>query len=238
MASISKRDNGSWLASYRPVAGGSQKYRAFPRKVDAQRWLDEVTASIMTGQYVDPGAGRITVREYAEQWRATQVHREGTVVKIEGILNRHVYPVLGDRQISSVLPSDVQSLMKRLSLTLSPATVGVAHRVLSTIFKSAVADRRLASSPCVGTRLPKVESRKVEPIRTDQVRELVEAMPERYGALVVLTVGTGMRQGEVFGLSVDRVDFLRRSVTVDRQLVGISGRVPFFGLPRLRRAFG
>ena len=232
MASISKRDNGSWLARYRPVAGGTQKYRTFRRKVDAQRWLDEVTASIMTGQYVDPGAGRITVREYAEQWRATQVHREGTVVKIEGILNRHVYPVLGDRQISSVLPTDVQSLVKRLSLTLSPATVGVAHRVLSTIFKSAVADRRLASSPCVGTRLPKVEKYKVEPISTAQVRVLVEAMPERYRALVLLSVGTGMRQGEVFGLSVDRVDFLRRSVTVDRQLVGISGREPFFGPPK------
>ncbi len=230
--SIARRDNGSWLARYRPVAGGAQKCRTFARKVDAQRWLDEMSASIVTGMYVDPGAGRVTVREYAEQWRASQVHREGTVVTVEGILRRHVYPVLGDRQMSSVLPSDVQALVKRLSLTLSPATVGVAHRVLSTIFKSAVADRRLASSPCLRTRLPKVEKRKVEPISTEQVRALVEAMPERYGALVMLAAGTGMRQGEVFGLSVDRVDFLRRSLTVDRQLVGISGRLPYFGPPK------
>src|SRR5665811_2426906 len=73
---------------------------------------------------------------------------------------------------------------------------------------------------------------KVEPISTAQVRALVEAMPERYRALVLLTVGTGMRQGEVFGLTLDRVDFLRRTLTVDRQLVGISGRVPFFGPPK------
>ena len=145
---------------------------------------------------------------------------------------RHVYPVLGDRPIASVLPSDVQSLVKRLSLTLSPATVGVAHRVLSTIFKSAVADRRLSSSPCLGTRLPKVEKRKVVPISTEEVLTLVQAMPERYQALVMLTIGTGMRQGEVFGLSLDRVDFLRRTLTVDRQLVGISGRLPSFGPPK------
>ena len=107
--------------------------------------------------------------------------------------------------------------------------MGVAHRVLAAIFKSAVADRRLASSPCVGTRLPKVEKRKVEPITTEQVRALVEAMPERYRGLVLLAVGTGMRQGEVFGLTLERVDFLRRTLTVDRQLVCISGRVPFFG---------
>lgn len=239
MASIKKRENGQWRARYRDE-GGREHSRHFTRKVDAQRWLDETTASVVTGQYVDPKAGRVTVREYAEQWRASQVHREGTVVQVEGILRRHVYPVLGDRPISGVLPSDVQSFVKRLSTvpragsrrTLSPATVGVAHRVLSAIFKSAVADRRLASSPCVGTRLPKVEKRKVEPITTEQVRALVEAMPERYRGLVLLTVGTGMRQGEVFGLTLDRVDFLRRSLTVDRQLVGISGRVPYFGPPK------
>ena len=237
--SIARRPNGKWRARYRDE-GGREHSRHFTRKVDAQRWLNETTASVVTGQYVDPKAGRVTVREYAEQWRAAQVHREGTVVQVEGILRRHVYPVLGDRPISGVLPSDVQSLVKRLSTVprdgsrrpLSPATVGVAHRVLSAIFKSAVADRRLASSPCVGTRLPKVEKRKVEPITTEQVRALVEAMPERYRGLVLLTVGTGMRQGEVFGLTLDRVDFLRRSLTVDRQLVGISGRVPFFGPPK------
>ena len=103
--------------------------------------------------------------------------------------------------------------------------------VLSTIFKSAVADRRLSSSPCLGTRLPKVEKRKV-PISTEQVLTLVQAMPERYQALVMLTIGTGMSQGEVFGLSVDGVDFLRRSLTVDRQLVAISGRLPSFGPPK------
>jgi len=72
----------------------------------------------------------------------------------------------------------------------------------------------------------------VEPITTEQVRALLEAMPERCRGLVLLTVGTGMRQGEVFGLTLDRVDFTRRSLTVDRQLVGISGRVPFFGPPK------
>ena len=114
MASIKKRENGQWRARYSDE-GGREHSRHFTRKVDAQRWLDETTASVVTGQYVDPKAGRVTVREYAEQWRAAQVHREGTVVQVEGILRRHVYPVLGDRPISSVLPSDVQSLVKRLS---------------------------------------------------------------------------------------------------------------------------
>jgi hypothetical protein len=38
-------------------------------------------------------------------------------------------------------------------------------------------------------------------------------------ALIVFAAGTELRQGECFGVTVDRVDFLRRHVGVDRQLI-------------------
>ena len=86
----------------------------FARKVDAQRWLDEVTASVVTGQYVDPKAGRMTFEEYAERWRAAQVHRPSSQAHVETMLRRHAYPTLGSRPLSSILPSDVQAWVKRL----------------------------------------------------------------------------------------------------------------------------
>jgi hypothetical protein len=56
MPSISRRSNGTWRARYRdPV--GKEHARHFRRKLDAQRWLDEVTTSLVTGVYVDPDAG-------------------------------------------------------------------------------------------------------------------------------------------------------------------------------------
>lgn len=48
---------------------------------------------------------------------------------------------------------------------------------------------------------------------------MVAAVPDRYRALILFAAGTGLRQGECFGLTLDRVDFLRRQVRVDRQLV-------------------
>ena len=77
MASITKRPDGRWRARYRD-AEGREHARHFERKIDGQRWLDEVTAAVVTGQYVDPKAGRLTFREYAEQWRQIQQHRPGT----------------------------------------------------------------------------------------------------------------------------------------------------------------
>lgn len=51
-----------WRARY-VDPDGKEHARGFVRKTDAQRWLDEVTASVVTGQYVDPKAGQVTFRD-------------------------------------------------------------------------------------------------------------------------------------------------------------------------------
>jgi hypothetical protein len=71
MASIAKRTHGQWRARYRD-ASGKEHARHFARKVDATRWLDETTASVVTGRYVDPKAGRVTVEAFATQWRSSR----------------------------------------------------------------------------------------------------------------------------------------------------------------------
>jgi len=100
MSSVGKRPTGQWRARYRDDAG-HEHARHFARKVDAQRWLDETTASVVTGTYVDPKAGSVTFRDYAEQWRAVQVHRPSSQAHVETMLRRHVYPTLGDRKLSN-----------------------------------------------------------------------------------------------------------------------------------------
>jgi integrase len=231
MASIARRPDGTYRPRFRD-ASGKEHARHFKRKVDAQRWLDEMTAAIVTGQYVDPAAGRVTFREYAERWRATQVHRPTTAAHVETMLRRHVYPSLGDKRLGSVLPTDIQSLVKQLSLSLAPTTVGVVHRILAGIFKAAVRDRRIVVSPCEGTKLPKVHRQRIEPMTLEAVEALTDAIPERYRALVTLAAGTGLRQGEALGLTVDRIDFLRRQLTVDRQLVTMPDRTPYLAPPK------
>lgn len=237
MASIAKRPNGKWRARYRDEAG-KEHSRHFPRKVDAQRWLDEVTASVVTGQYVAPDAGRMTFREYAEDWRRAQVHRPTSAEKVESILRLHAYPVLGNLELRAVLPSHVQAWVKGLSTKLAPSTIAVVHGVVAGVFKAAVADRRIASSPCQGTKLPEDHRETIVPLSVDQVRALEDVMPARYRALVTLAAATGMRQGEAFGLTVDRTGIAppsaRPTLKVDRQLVLVNGRDPYLGPPKRR----
>ena len=80
MASIAKRHNGKWLARYRDESG-KEFSKQFDRKLDGQRWLDEVTISIVTGTYVDPRAGKVTFSDYAAEWLAIQPLRPTTLLK-------------------------------------------------------------------------------------------------------------------------------------------------------------
>jgi integrase len=77
-----------------------------------------------------------------------------------------------------------------------------------------------------------VHRQRIEPMTLEAVEALTEAMPERYRALVTLAAGTGLRQGEMLGLTTDRIDFLRRQLTVDRQLITMPDRAPYLAPPK------
>ena len=202
-----------------------------------RRFLDGVRGDLARGVYIDPAGARALFQEYAESWRMAQVHRPSTAAQAETYLRLHAYPTLGKRPIGAVLRSEVQAWVKSLSATLAPGSVELVYRWVSTIFKAAVGDRLIAASPCVRIALPKRAATKVVPLSVSEVESLADAVPARYRALIVFAAGMGLRQGECFGLTVDRVDFLRRAVRVDRQLVVVRAGVPEFGPPKSMAGF-
>jgi len=114
--------------------------------------------------------------------------------------------------------------------------VQVSHGIVAAVFNDAVADRRVFESPCLRTTLPGVEPRVLVIPTGEQVAALHLAMADEYRALVHVCAAAGLRQGEAFGLTVDRVDFLRRELKVDRQLLRATGDKPVFGPPKTKKS--
>ncbi len=226
-----KRANGySWDARWRDP-DGRHRQRAFSRRIDAERFLATIVADVVRGDYVDPN-DPTTFREFAEAWRESQMHRPTTRVHVETNLRRHVYPRFGERRLATIRPSEIQHWVTSLSQTKAPTTVQVVHGIVAAIFKAALRDRLINTSPCEGTRLPKKLPVEVSPLDTNLVHALADAVPARYRALVVLGAGTGMRQGECFGLDTDHIDLAQRTIRVEKQLILLPGRPPFFGPPK------
>ena len=231
MASIEKRPDGTYRARWREFPGGPQKTKHFDRKGDAERFTDALRGDLArrlhrpaSGAYTVPGLrGAVAGRTAPPTLAATQT---------ETYLRLHAYPIFGHLPLGAVRRSDIQSWVKGRSEVLAPGSVELVYRWVATIFKSAVADRLIPASPCLRITLPKKTRAEIIPLSIEQVTTLADSMPRCYRALVLFSAGTGMRQGECFGLTVDRIDFLRRTVRVDRQLVGAVGGLPEFGPPK------
>ncbi|MGH9107970.1 MAG: tyrosine-type recombinase/integrase [Acidimicrobiales bacterium] len=99
----------------------------------------------------DPSAGRVMFREYAELWRGMQVQRPSTAAQVEMNFRWHIYPTFGQRSLGGIRTSEVQAWVKGRAESLSPATVEVIYRYVVAVLRAAVADRIIATSPCVET---------------------------------------------------------------------------------------
>lgn len=221
-----------WQARYR-APDGAERTKTFRRKVDAQRWLDEVTTDLVTGRYVDPKAGKVTFGRFAERWLKAQTFDPSTREAVRNRLDNHILPTFKKAELRAIRPSMVQAWLRGRQQELAPRTVRTLLANLSGILGAAVEDGLIARNPCASSsvRAPSVPDKRIVPWTVEQVEAIAGAHPERYGATAVVCAGCGLRQGETFGLAVDAVDFLRHIVHVRQQVKLIAGK-PIFAPPK------
>lgn len=174
-----ERTGRRYQARYRDRAG-QEHARLFKLKRDAQNWLIEQPAGIVTGQWADPRAGKQILKAYAEKWRTRQVHADTTELQVESILRNHIFPAIGGRRLDSISPADVQALVKSWTVTAAPSTVENRYLILAIVLRAAVRDRVIPASPCVNIKLPRIAPKSaLVPITTETVLALWEAMADR-----------------------------------------------------------
>lgn len=209
MASIAKRPNGQWRARYRDEAG-KEHARHFPRKVDAQRWLDEQTAKLVAGTHVSPRTARTTVREWSETWLAGYGTRRPTSQKSAGTHLALIVEHFGEMPLSAVRPSHVKAWLTKLREEgRSDSYVYRLHGRLGQLFADAVHDGIIARSPCSRRTSPGMASQRPYVATTEQVWRLYEIFPGRLRLAVLLGAFAGLRSAEACGLRVPDVDFMR-----------------------------
>lgn len=210
--SIAKRDNGRWRARFRDDSG-KEHAKHFDRKVDAQDWLDEITADLARGTYVDPKLAKMTVGEWCATWiGAYATNRDSTVRQAKTHL-KHIESEFGARRLSAVKPSDVRSWIVKLQAQgMSDSYIYALHARLSQVYTDAIHDGLIAKSPCSRRTSPKAGEQKPYVATTEQIWALHNAMPEHLRAAVLLGAFAGLRTAEVCGLAVTDLDYMRGAV--------------------------
>lgn len=225
MASIKKRPDGVWRARYRDDAG-KEHARHFKRRVDAQRWLDEVTTDRYTGRYVDPKAGRITFKAFFQEWSARQVWTPGTLDAAARAVESTTFR---DVPIGKITGAHVEEWVKAMTLPaasrkegLAPSTIRMRANYVQMTFLAAVRDRRIPISPAADVKLPKGERGEdaMQIPTEEQVAAVLETAEDYFQPFIAVCAFAGLRLGEAAGLRVTDVDFLRRTLRVEQQVQG------------------
>lgn len=232
VTSVQRRPSGKWRARYVDPLG-HERAQHFDTKDAAEAFLAMQVVRMRDGTWIDPLHGRRLFRTHAVAWSRAQLqHRDstaGTTANRLVVLTGH----FGDVPLASITRPQVQAWVVGLSETYSPKSVEALYRLMAQVMLAAVHDGYLHKSPCWKINLPEDEAPVDVPL-PDEVAALYAAAPPHAKALILAGIGTGLRISEMAGLTVDRVDFLRRQVTVDRQLVGTHLRQPVFGPPKTK----
>jgi integrase len=206
-----------WRARYVDDRG-REHTKGFPRKSDAQHWLDKQTAAIISGTHVAPRDTQLTVEQWCDLWiEGYKVNRESTVRAARTHI-RQIVAEFGDVPLSAVRPSQVKAWVARLRADgVEASYVYALHSRLSQICSDAVHDGVLGRNPCSRRTSPPMGKAKVYVATTEQVWAIHDAVPDHLRVAVLLGAFVGLRVAEVSGLRVSDVDFIRGVVHPKQQ---------------------
>ena len=210
-------DPGTGKQIQRSISGKTQK--------EVAQKLKAVTAAIDAGVYTAPS--KMTVKDWLDIWTADYLSgvKPATVVSYKGHIKNHIIPALGAIKLEALNPHMIQGFYNQLGQQngsqsgLSPKTIKDIHGVLHKALQQAVAVGYIRSNPADVCTLPRVERRELKPLDEEQIQQFLQAIQgHRYDTLFTVTLFTGMRQGEVLGLTWDCVDFERGTLLINKQL--------------------
>jgi integrase len=226
--SIRQRDSGRWQVRYRTRDGARVSYpETFTRRSDAARVLAELERQASAGGGVtDTSGSKIKFGAYAEQWLDQHPSlRPKTVQVYRSLLRRHLLPRLDDVPLGQLSTPAVREWRAGLlKAGVSQTMVAKAYRLLRAILNTAVSeDELIAVNPCKIKGAGEERSAERPALTAAQVYELVDLVPERWKAFMLLKTFASLRWGEITALTRRDVDLDRRSLRISRQFVSVPG---------------
>ena len=205
---------------------------------EAQQKLRQLLGAAERGLL--PPAEKLTLARHVERWLEDVVRhtrKPRTYRSYSDSARLYILPALGAAKLTQLQPNHVQQLYADLlDRGLSAKTVKIVHSALHCALDQAVEWNLAPRNVAALARPPRVRRKEIEHLDAEQARRLQAVADEtRWAALVAVALATGMRQGELLGLTWADVDFEQGVVRVRRQL-GRDGQLAEVKNDRHRRS--
>lgn len=225
-----------WRARY-VDDDGQERAKGFRTKTTANQWLDGIVASQVTGNYIDPRLGSVTLASFYREWSTRQIWETGTRSAMDLAVNSTTFSSIA---FSDLRPSHIEAWVKEMQdKPLQPSTIRTRFVNVRGVVRAAIRDRVLAHDVTANVKLPrqrKASAAMAIPTPAE-VGQILRASDPQFIAFVALCAFAGLRLGEAAALKVSDIDFLRKEIAVSRQVQRANGgkveiRPPKFGSER------
>ncbi len=204
----------------------------FATKADARAWLARMETDLLSGRHVDPSSGRERFGVFAVRWLEARDLRPRTRDTYASQL-AHILDEFEAVELRKITPSAVRAWHGRLSKSgLHSNTAAKVYRLFRTMLDTALDDGLLRTNP-VHIKGAAVEQSIERPMLDwDDIERIADAIHPRFRALVWVGATSGLRYGELTGLTRRHVDLEDRSLRVDQALAFVKGQGPTLGPPK------
>ena len=218
---LRQKSNGVYSARYVDRFGN--------RKEIYDRSLAELKRKLNTALYDDANGNNvednsITLSQWFKSWieiHKYKVIRNNTKMYYTQLYTKHIEPFLGKKKIKDITQLNIKALLKELDQKgYHYETKNKVRIMLLDMFDKAMVDNYVLKNPCKGIRLARDEKKDMRVFSREEQAEFFECSKGTfYDNLFVVTVSTGLRQGEICALTWDDIDFDKKEISVTKTLL-------------------
>ena len=224
--SIRQRKDGTWEARVtigtNPGTGNPIRKSLYGKtQKEVRVKLQEVTKQLSEGGYLEPS--KMTVSTWLDTWLADYLGavKPGTVTNYSMQVRVHIKPALGAVKLVALQPPMIQHLYNQLQDNgLSAKSIKNLHGCLHKALTVAVTVGYIYKNPAEACVLPRIVEKEIQPLDTPEITKLLNAIKgHEFETLIKAALFTGMRSGELLGLTWDCIDFENGSIFIRKQLL-------------------
>lgn len=205
------------------------KWFSYDTEDEAEKECARLITELNQGTFIEPS--KMTVAEYMDFWFENYVEsntRKNTRDSYKYLINLHVKPEIGKLLLNKLQPLHIQQLLTKKSKSgrvdgksggLSSRSVKYIYSILREALKHAVKWKLLPQNPAEAVEIPRLTRKRVQVWTPEETRCFLKAAEDdKFYALFVLALFTGMRRGELLALKWQEIDFEKGVIQVNNTL--------------------
>ena len=196
---------------------------------ELQRQAALFEEEVKKGTYYEPS--KLTLSGFISMWleEKKKTIQNKTLLSYKSLLKGRVVAAMGNIKLSQIRPTHLMSFYDNLQEDgmrddgkdgkLSNNTILHYHRALFTMFSDAVMWGLIKENPCSKVRPPKVTKIEMNTLDESQVSLFLDALETesiKSQTIIILSLMTGCRRGELAGLQWKHIDMKNNIITIQQ----------------------